>query len=201
MALVRDLLRNMPVLKLVGLIPGFQKLNYCTNQFTQQEVTPFRSLVLPVAINRGIAAVAPTTLVLDSQDIDVVTGSSPGVIDLPRQEIHLRNIRAVFSPELTDMCLGSDAKPYLTDASGRMNFPFAIDGSFRGGRFPKPRPDERFIMQTIQRAVAGGFLDKVFGGSGQSTPQQPSPQPSPQPRQPIPQLPPGAGEIFKEIFK
>lgn len=197
MALARDLLRNMPVLKLVGLIPGFQKLNYCTNQFTRQEVTPFRSMVLPVSINQGIAAVAPGTLVLDSQDIDVVTGSNPGVIDLPRQEIHLRNINAVFSPQLTDMCLGADAKPYLTDASGRMAFPFAIDGSFRDGRFPKPRPDETFILQTIQRAVAGGFLDKVFGGSRQSSPAQPAPQPGQQyPQSPVPR---GLEDLIKII--
>jgi hypothetical protein len=195
MALVRDLLNNMPVLKLVGFIPGFQKLNYCTRQFTAQETTPFQYLILPVTINQGIASVAPSTLVLDSQDIDVVTGPRPGVIDLPRQEIHLRYIQAVFSPQLTDMCLGADAKPYLTDASGRMAFPFAIDGSFRDGRFPKPRPDERFILQTIQKAVAGGFLDKILGGTGQPAPQQPG-QPSPQTP-----LPGGSLEDLIKIIK
>ncbi|MDA2917678.1 hypothetical protein MYX64_12710, partial [Nitrospinae bacterium AH_259_B05_G02_I21] len=106
MALARDLLNNMPVLKLVGLVPGFQKLNTCTTRYTRQETTPFKALTLPVSINRGMAAVAPSTLVLDSQDIDVVTGPNPGFIDLSRQEIHLRNIRAVFSRELTDQCLG-----------------------------------------------------------------------------------------------
>lgn len=196
MALVRDLLNNMPVLKLVGLIPGFQKLNYCTRQFTSQDTTPFRYLILPVSLNRGVAAVAPSTLVLDSKDIDVVTGPRPGVIDLPRQEIHLRDIRAVFSPELTDMCLGSDAKPLLADAAGRMTFPFAMDGSFRDGRFPKPRPDERFLLETIQKAMAGQFLNRVLGGgSSQPAPQQPG-QSSPQTP-----LPGGSLEDLLKIIK
>ncbi|MDV2502680.1 MAG: AsmA family protein [bacterium] len=199
MALARDLLNNMPVLKLVGLVPGFQKLNTCTTQYTRQETTPFKTLTLPVSINRGVAAVAPSTLVLDSQDIDVVTGPNPGFIDLPRQEIHLRNIRAVFSRELTDQCLGADAKQILADQYGRMTFPFTIDGSFRGGRFPKPRPDERFLLNAIQRAVAGKFLQKVFGGgSRQPAPQQPGQQPT----QPSPQLPiPGNIEDLLKIIR
>ena len=199
MALARDLLNNMPVLKLVGLVPGFQKLNTCTTQYTRQETTPFKTLTLPVSINRGVAAVAPSTLVLDSQDIDVVTGPNPGFIDLPRQEIHLRNIRAVFSRELTDQCLGADAKQILADQYGRMTFPFTIDGSFRGGRFPKPRPDERFLLDAIQRAVAGKFLQKVFGGgSTQTAPQQPGQQPT----QPGSQLPiPGNIEDLLKIIR
>jgi hypothetical protein len=199
MALARDLLNNMPVLKLVGLVPGFQKLNTCTTQYTRQETTPFKTLTLPVSINRGVAAVAPSTLVLDSQDIDVVTGPNPGFIDLNRQEIHLRNIRAVFSRELTDQCLGADAKPILADQYGRMTFPFNIEGSFRGGRFPKPRPDERFLLNAIQRAVAGKFLQKVFGGgSTQTAPQQPGQQPT----QPTPQLPiPGNIEDLLKVIR
>ncbi len=210
MAFVRDLLNNMPILKLAGLIPGFQKLNSCKAQFTRQETTPFKTLTLPVSINRGVAAVAPSTLMLDSQDIDVVTGSNPGVIDLPRQEINFRNIWAVFSPQLTDQCLGADAKPILADQYGRMTFPFDCQGSFRGGRRPKCRADDRFILDAGLRFATqkffkgktggiGGVLGEVLGGS----PRAPAPQqPGQQPTQPGSQLPiPGNIEDLLKVIR
>jgi hypothetical protein len=168
---------------------------------------------MPVTINRGIAAVAPSTLMLDSVDIDIVTGANPGVIDLPRQEINLRDIWAVFSPELTDQCLGADAKPLLTDSAGRMTFPFACRGSFRGGRRPKCRPDEGYFTQVLvnyglQKAFGskgggiGGVLGQVLGGgSPQPPPGQPGQQPT-QPSQPgsqIPPLPGGLEDLLKII--
>ncbi len=213
MAIVRDLLNNNSMLKLIGRIPGFQKLNTCKTQFTRQETTPFRTLTMPITFNRGIAAVAPSTLMLDSDDIDIVTGANPGVIDLPRQEINLRDIWAVFSPELTDQCLGADAKPLLTDSAGRMTFPFACRGSFRGGRRPKCRPDERYFTQVlvnygIQKAFGskgggiGGVLGQVLGGG---SPQPPPGQPGQQPTQPSqpgsqnPPLPGGLEDLLKII--
>lgn len=211
MAIVRDLLDNMPIFKLAGFIPGFQKLGTCKTQFTRQETTPFRILTMPVTINRGVAAVAPSTLMLDSDDIDIVTGANPGVIDLPRQEIDFRDIWAVFSPELTDQCLGADAKPVLTDSAGRMTFPFTCRGSFRGGRRPKCRPDERYLLDAGLRLASqklfkgkgggiGGILGEVLGGgSPQPPPGQPGQQPT-QPSQPgsqIPPLPGGLEDLLK----
>ena len=214
MAIVRDLLNNMPIFKLAGIIPGFQKLNTCKAQFTRQETTPFRTLTMPITINRGIAAVAPSTLMLDSQDIDVVTGANPGVIDLPRQEINFRDIWAVFSPELTDQCLGADAKPVLTDSAGRMTFPFACRGSFRGGHRPKCRPDERYLLNAGLRLASqklfkgkgggiGGLLGEVLGGgSPLPPPVQPGSQQPTQPSQPGSQtlpLPGGLEDLLKII--
>lgn|GEM_PF-2114581 len=190
MALLRDILNQLPVHQLALVQRDFNRLSVCLNDYAKMERTNFKFLYLPLDVKRGVLYV-PGTTILSSDLLEVVTDRSGGTINLNTMDIDFKNVTAVLTKQATDHCFGPKAQPYVVNEQGRAVLPFEWRGRIKEGKLPNPQVDATAILV---RATRQGLIDRLID-------KKRPPSTTPQPQQPQPQQPQKLEDLGKELLR
>jgi len=198
MALLRDLLNQLPLQQLSLISPDFRRLYSCLEDYSKLEKTRFQYLALPLNIKNGVVYV-PRYQILSSDLLDVVTDKSGGKINLNTMDVDFKNVMAVLTKPATDHCFGPKAQKYIVNEQGRAVIPFQWRGHIKEGSFPKPIPDTGAILA---RAARGGIIDTLdrLIDKKKTTPETTKEKPQ-EPLKPKEQLEELGKELLRELLK
>lgn len=198
MALLRDLLNQLPLQQLSLISRDFRRLYSCLEDYSKMEKTSFQYLALPLKIKSGVVHV-PRYQILSSDLLDVVTDKSGGTINLNTMDVDFKNVMAVLTKQATDHCFGPKAQKYIVNEQGRAVIPFQWRGRIKEGSFPKPIPDTGAILAMAARGGIIDTLDRLIDKK-KTTPETTKEKPT-EPLKPKEQLEELGKELLRELFK